>query len=140
MQSNEICGACTFFSSVIYVLDVFDRSYSFYLQLAALQLIEKGKLQMNTPVSNYLPTFKNPIILDDITANQPSLKPATKVVRVEHLLNFSSGLFYGSILNIPTPYVIPHDEEDPVAHFYSAIKVSLLSRFIKSFVCLYSAG
>jgi len=97
--------------------------------LAALQLIEKGKLHADTPVSAYLPVFENPIILDDITAEKPSYKPATKVVLVQHLLNFSSGLFYPSVFVLPTAYTAPHNEEDPVGHFYNLIKVSLLSCF-----------
>ena len=101
-----------------------------YPQLAALQLIEKGKLQGDTPVSTYLPVFENPIILDDITKEKSSFKPATKAVRVQHLLNFSSGLFYpitNPIHVLPNAYTAPHQEEDPVGHFYNIIKVSLYS-------------
>ena len=101
--------------------------------MAALQLIEKGKLQADTPVSVYLPVFENPIILDDITAEKPSYKPATKVIRVEHLLNFSSGLFYSGIVDLPNPYTLPHEEEDPVSHFYNIIKVSPRIMFSGSF-------
>jgi CubicO group peptidase (beta-lactamase class C family) len=113
----------------------------FVLQLAALQLIEKGKLQGDTPVSTYLPVFENPIILDDITKEKPSFKPATKVVRVQHLLNFSSGLFYpitAPIHVLPKPYVAPQQEEDPVGHFYNIIKVSLLLlHYIPFFKCKF---
>lgn len=105
--------------------------YSFSLQLAALQLIEKGKLQGDTPVSTYLPVFKNPIVLDDVTAAKPSFKPAKNVVRVQHLLNFSSGLFYPAMLTLGKPYTTSYDVEDPLEHFYNTIKVSLeLSFFI----------
>lgn len=110
------------------MIPIADRFY--FLQLAALQLIEKGKIQRDTPVSTYIPAFENPIILDDITAKNPSFKPATNVVRVEHLLNFSSGLFYpinNSIHEITTAYTAPYwEEEDPVGHFYNIIKVTLL--------------
>ena len=99
--------------------------YHFLLQLAALQLIEKGKLQTDSPVSAYLPVFENPIILDDFSAEDPTFKPATKVVRVEHLLNFSSGLFYPDIAVISLSYTTKHDKEDPVGHFYNLIKVGL---------------
>ena len=95
------------------------------MQLAALQLIEKGKLQTDSPVSAYLPVFENPIILDDFSAENPTFKPATKVVRVEHLLNFSSGLFYPDIAVISLSYTTKHDKEDPVGHFYNLIKVGL---------------
>lgn len=106
---------------------------SFTSQLAALQLIENGKLKGDTPVSTYLPIFENPIILDDITKKKPSFKPATKVVLVQHLLNFSSGLFYpiGKPIHVlPEVYTAPHKEEDPVGHFYNVIKVSLQFSYI----------
>jgi len=100
--------------------------------LAALQLIEQGKLHVDTPVSTYLPVFENPIIqvLDDIAAGKPSYTPATQVVLVRHLLNFSSGLFYPvktQVHVLTKAYSAPHDEEDPVGHFYNIIKVSLLT-------------
>ena len=115
----------------------------FLSQLAALQLIEKGKLHADTPVSTYLPVFENPIILDDITAEKPSYQPATKVVLVQHLLNFSSGLFYpvGAPVHVlPMAYLAPHDGEDPVGNFYNLIKVSpsLLPAYLFSGLFVYS--
>jgi len=95
--------------------------------LAALQLIEKGKLQADTPVSTYLPVFENPIIVDDITAKKPSYKSATKEVLVRHLLNFSSGIYYPHIFVLPNGYTEPHDQKDPVRHFYDIIKGDLPS-------------
>lgn len=89
-----------------------------------MQLIEQGKLRTDTPVSTYLPAFENPIILDDVLAEKPSFKPATGVVRVEHLLNYSSGLFYPQGLSMPASLSGPHDERDPVGHFYNLIKAS----------------
>ena len=81
------------------------------------------------------PVYENPIILDDFSVENPSFKPATKVVRVEHLLNFSSGLFYDGIIVLPYSYTAKHDEEDPVGHFYNFIKVRRPSRCYKmSFV------
>lgn len=125
-QTKLVAHACSSLKCLRPMLPITDIFYS--LQLAALQLIEKGKLQKNTPVSTYISAFENPIILDDITAKNPSFKPATKVVRVEHLLNFSSGLFYpmdDPIHKITPAYTAPYsEEEDPVGHFYNIIKVS----------------
>ncbi|KAF8801687.1 beta-lactamase [Phlegmacium glaucopus] len=105
-----------------------------FQNLAALQLIEKGKLQVDTPVSTYLPVFENPIVLDDIRIKNPSFKAATKVVLVKHLLNFSSGLFYpvtAPLHVLPPAYLAPHDQEDPVGHFYNIIKGDLPSLPLK---------
>jgi CubicO group peptidase (beta-lactamase class C family) len=131
MQPNEIDCPCTLFSKVL-----FADNWPSASQLAALQLIEKGKLQADSPVSVYLPIFENPVILDDFLAETPSFKPATKVVKVEHLLNFSSGLFYPSIIALPYPYTAKHDKEDPVGYFYNLIKVSLSCCHV-SFVCWF---
>ena len=128
MQPNQIDYPCMLFSKVL--LPIFTHSWPsaiFSLQLAALQLIEKGKPQADDHVSAYLPVFENPIILDDVSAENPSFKPATKAIRVENLLNFSSGLFYPEITVLPCSYTAKHNEEVPVGHFYDLIKVSLPS-------------
>jgi hypothetical protein len=66
MQPNEIDCPCTLFSKVL-----FADSWPSASQLAALQLIEKGKLQADSPVSVYLPIFEDPVILDDFLAETP---------------------------------------------------------------------
>ncbi|KAF9483310.1 beta-lactamase/transpeptidase-like protein [Pholiota conissans] len=94
--------------------------------IAALQLIDQGKLKEETPVSEFFPQFSNPIILDDVTSPNPSFKPATKVMRVEHLLNFSSGLFYlwtqDIGVSVPAPYAGAHDMKDPHSEFLSILQ------------------
>ncbi len=98
------------------------------LQLAALQLIERGQLHPDDPVSDYLPEFTNPIILDNIATDNPSFTPAKEVVRVKHLLNFTSGLNYpvqgGAPDKLPIPYVVPHSKEDPIGEFFKNVKVT----------------
>ena len=64
------------------------------LQIAALKLLDQGKLKLDTPVSDYFPQFRNPIILDDVKSERPTFHPAKTVITLKHLLNFSSGLFY----------------------------------------------
>ena len=135
----RICSQTKLITHVRYCLSLFFRRYYFiadhlpfiFFQLAALQLIEKGELKADSPVSAYLPVFENPIILDESSAENASFKPATKVVLVEHLLNFSSGLFYPEITVLPHSYTAKQDEEDPVGHFYNLIKVSLPLRSYK---------
>ncbi len=104
------------------------------LQLAALQLIERGHLHEDDPVSDYVPEFTNLIVFDDITEEDPSYTPAKEIVRVKHLLNFTAGLYYSSrdvdcngwqIL----PYSSPHNKEDPIGEFFRLLKVSKFSAY-----------
>ena len=63
-------------------------------QLAALKLVEQGKITFDTPVADYFPEFRNPIIVDRTDTQKTSYKPAKTVVTLKHLLTFTSGLFY----------------------------------------------
>ncbi|KJA17770.1 hypothetical protein HYPSUDRAFT_45930 [Hypholoma sublateritium FD-334 SS-4] len=92
--------------------------------IAALQLIEQGKLTTETPVSKFFPQFENVVVLADITSAKPSYSPAKNAITVQHLLNFSSGLFYPPTTGtaMPGPYAMPHDKEDPHANFLAALQ------------------
>ena len=51
--------------------------------LAALQLVEKGKLNLDDPIDKYLPYFSNPIIAID--GNMSSeLKPAKNKILIKN--------------------------------------------------------
>ncbi|PPQ75151.1 hypothetical protein CVT26_012188 [Gymnopilus dilepis] len=64
--------------------------------LAGLILIEQGKLSMDTPLADYFPQLRNPIILGNVI--YPTIyKPAETVLTVKHLLNHTSGLFYPKV-------------------------------------------
>ncbi|KAF8963535.1 beta-lactamase/transpeptidase-like protein [Flammula alnicola] len=97
--------------------------------IAALQLLEKGSIAVETPMADYLPEFANPVIVHDEMANTISYTFAKNTVRIKHLLNFSSGLFYpmkGMTLDKQlAAYVEPHSKEDPVSEFLSIIKGDL---------------
>lgn len=63
--------------------------------VAAMQLVEQGKLQLDAPASRYLPELANPKILTGYTpANKPILTPAQTPITLRHLLSHSSGLGY----------------------------------------------
>ncbi|HKL80025.1 MAG TPA: serine hydrolase domain-containing protein [Mobilitalea sp.] len=56
---------------------------------AALQLVEKGRIDLDQPVSQYLPCYGDlKVIKDD------KVKPAQKELLVRHLLSMQSGLDY----------------------------------------------
>jgi CubicO group peptidase (beta-lactamase class C family) len=95
--------------------------------LAALKLVEQGKITFDTPVADYLPEFRNPIIVDRTDTQKTSFKPAETVVTLKHLLNFTSGLFYptGGDDNMTKGCSSKemHRSEDPTSEFFRIIIV-----------------
>jgi methyl acetate hydrolase len=63
---------------------------------AALQLVERGKIQLDTPVSQYLPQLANLDVLKgfDPTTKQPIFRPAQTPITLKHLLTHTSGFCY----------------------------------------------
>ncbi|MEZ6029589.1 MAG: serine hydrolase domain-containing protein [Hyphomonadaceae bacterium] len=61
--------------------------------VTAMTLVEEGKLNVDDPVSKYLPEYAN------LTVIQPdgSSKPAQNTMLVRHLMSHTSGLIYGFI-------------------------------------------
>ncbi len=67
--------------------------------VAVMMLWEEGLFGLDEPISNYIPEFKNPRILDtfdEATGSYTSI-PAKKEVTIRQLLTHSSGLGYGLI-------------------------------------------
>jgi len=100
------------------------------LQLAALKLVEQGKITFDTPVSDYLHEFRNPIIVDSISTQKTSFKPAKTVVTIKHLLTFTSGLFYpidtNDLARLGDGYISKemHQSGDPASEFFKVVIVS----------------
>jgi len=70
------------------------------VSVAAMMLVEEGKLQLLDPVSVYLPEFKNLQVgvekVNPATGNpELSLEPARREMTVQDLLRHTSGLTYG---------------------------------------------
>ncbi|KAJ7066209.1 beta-lactamase [Mycena amicta] len=66
-------------------------------QIAVLQLIEKGKLSLSTPVSKILPELGTPVLVtsyDPTTKKPTAWTPVTTPITINHFLNHSSGLDY----------------------------------------------
>jgi CubicO group peptidase (beta-lactamase class C family) len=71
-----------------------------FTSVAAMMLVEEGRLQLNTPVSTYLPEFKNLQVgvekINPATGQaELSLEPAQGEMRVYDLMRHTSGLTYG---------------------------------------------
>jgi methyl acetate hydrolase len=64
------------------------------VSVAALQLIERGDLELEQPVADILPAFGELPILDGFDGDVPLLRAATRPVALRHLLNHTSGCGY----------------------------------------------
>jgi CubicO group peptidase (beta-lactamase class C family) len=114
-----------------------------------MQLVDSGRLSLSTPVSQYIPEFENLVVVEDVAPipdliaqteagvpTEPKTIPkyhtAKEIMRVEHLMHHTSGLFYPFDvlpdwdMEQDTPYAGPHDPKDPVGAFLRAIKVCFI--------------
>jgi CubicO group peptidase (beta-lactamase class C family) len=63
--------------------------------VAALQLVERGSLDLDEPVGPYLPTLAEPRVLEGFDEKgMPALRPARVRITLRHLLSHTSGLGY----------------------------------------------
>lgn len=62
--------------------------------VAAMQLVEQGLLELDTPVARYVPTFGELQVLDGFDGDTPVLRPPTDAATVRQLLTHTSGLSY----------------------------------------------
>lgn len=72
--------------------DTIFRIYSMtkpIISVAAMSLVEEGKLALNDPVSKYIPEFANLKVID---RNSGAVSDAKNVMTVQHLLTHESGL------------------------------------------------
>jgi methyl acetate hydrolase len=63
--------------------------------VSAMQLVERGKLQLDDPASKYLPELEKVQVLDGFSGDgQPNLRPPASPILVRHLLTHTSGFAY----------------------------------------------
>jgi CubicO group peptidase (beta-lactamase class C family) len=74
--------------------------------LAALMLIEEGKLALEDPITRWLPEFKGMQVLKDPAGPVDQTYPAPRDITVEDLFTHRSGLAYG------------FSAQGPIAHLY----------------------
>ena len=63
--------------------------------VAAMMLYEEGLLELRTPISEFIPSFKDMRVYTKGSALNPGTEPAVEPIRVWHLLTHTAGLTYG---------------------------------------------
>ena len=61
---------------------------------AALQQVERGNLDLDAPVDQYLPEFADLQVLEGFDGDTPRLRPPATRATVRHLVTHTSGLAY----------------------------------------------
>lgn len=66
---------------------------------AVMILWEEGKFQLDQPISDFIPEFKNPTVLENFNESDSSFTsiPADKEITIRHLITHTSGIGYGVI-------------------------------------------
>ncbi|MGE0621752.1 MAG: serine hydrolase domain-containing protein [Pseudomonadales bacterium] len=80
--------------------DAIYRMYSntkIVTSVAAMQLVEQGRIGLDDPVSDYIPAFADMQVLKADAASVDDVEPAREPMRVRHILSHSAGLSYGFI-------------------------------------------
>jgi methyl acetate hydrolase len=66
------------------------------VSVAAMQLVERGALDLHAPIASLLPELGPPMVLERLDDDgAPVLRPATGAVTVHHLLTHTAGYGYG---------------------------------------------
>ncbi|ATY33409.1 serine hydrolase domain-containing protein [Sphingomonas psychrotolerans] len=68
--------------------------------IAAMILVEEGKLKLDQPISDFIPAFKDMKVLVD-PARDLTSRPATRPITVRHLLTHTAGFGYTIITKGP---------------------------------------
>jgi CubicO group peptidase (beta-lactamase class C family) len=75
---------------------------------AAMQLVERGKLALDRPISDVLPELAAPKVLEGFdAAGEPKLRAAKRLITLRHLMTHTAGFAY----DIWNPDLIRYEEK-----------------------------
>lgn len=69
--------------------------------MAAMMLVEDGKIRLDQPVSDFIPAFKDVRVLDDPAGKTLASHPAKHPITIRNLLTHTAGLGYNIITQGP---------------------------------------
>lgn len=64
------------------------------VSVAALRLVEQGRLSLDGPIGDVLPDLADPPVIDGFDGDKARLRPASRKITLRHLLTHTSGLGY----------------------------------------------
>ncbi|KAJ7043996.1 beta-lactamase/transpeptidase-like protein [Mycena alexandri] len=105
--------------------------------IAALQLIEQGKLQLSTPVSDILPEVANPVVVTVVGEDRKptTTTPATTPLTLGHLLNHTSGMEYNldgqTLGTFPNSTAHAYGEDEDSSTFFRLNQGSFPGQLLK---------
>ncbi len=69
--------------------------------VAVMQLVERGKLSLDTPVARFIPEFGKATVWTGAKGNPPETEPLKRPITIRDLLTHSAGLTYASSADNP---------------------------------------
>ena len=109
--------------------------------VAALQLVEAGKLSLTEPVGSYLPQLAKLQVLHGYdAAGKPALRPVSKPVTLRHLLTHTSGFAYDTwdetmfqyVSKVGTPPAVPPLMFEPGTRWQYGTGVDSAGRIVEA--------
>jgi CubicO group peptidase (beta-lactamase class C family) len=88
---------------------------------AAMQLVEQGKLELNTPASRWVPELADVQVLIGWENDQPVTRPAKRPITLRHLLTHTAGFAY----DLWSPDLIRYQKVKGIPGIFSCQNIAL---------------